>query len=95
MCLLAALGLITPRLILVLLWLFSLMLSLVPSQPWQSPIRSFPVLGLVLLPTTTLGVCWATMSFGGVQSFSGLLIVVIGLLIDAGLIGNGRGMARR
>jgi len=30
-----------------------------------------------------------------VQSFSGLLIVVIGLLIDAGLIGNGRGMARR
>jgi len=95
MCLLAALGLITPRLILVLLWLFSPDVVLGPFSALAIPNPILPVLGLVLLPTTTLGVCWAMMSFGGVQSFSGLLIVVIGLLIDAGLMGNGRGMARR
>jgi len=30
-----------------------------------------------------------------VSSFSGLLVVAIGLIIDLGLIGNGRGAARR
>jgi len=95
MCLLAALGLITPRLILVLLWLFSPEVVLGPFASLAIPNPLIPILGLVFLPTTTLGMCWATISFGGVQSFSGLLIVVIGLLIDAGLIGNGRGIARR
>ena len=39
--------------------------------------------------------CWATSAFGGLSSFSGLLVVAIGLIIDLGLIGNGRGAARR
>ena len=95
MCLLAALGLITPRLILILLWLFSPAVVLGPFTGMPIPSPVLPVLGLVFLPTTTLGLCWATASFGGVQSFSGLLVVVIGLVIDAGLIGNGRGIARR
>ena len=54
-----------------------------------------PILGLLFLPTTTLGYCWAAASFGGVSSFSGLLVVLIGLIIDFGLIGNGRGAVRR
>lgn len=95
MCLLAALGLITPRLILILLWLFSPAVVLGPFTGMPIPSSVVPLLGLVFLPTTTLGLCWATASFGGVQSFSGLLVVVIGLVIDAGLIGNGRGIARR
>ena len=95
MCLLAGLGLIAPRLILILLWLFSPEVVLGPFADLAIPNPIIPILGLVFLPTTTLGICWATVSFGGVQSFSGLLIVLIGLLIDAGLIGNGRGMARR
>ena len=94
MCLLVALGLITPRLILVLLWLFSPDVVLGPFSALAIPNPIIPVLGLMFLPTTTLGVCWAAMSFGGVQSFSGLLIVLIGLVIDAGLIGNGRGITR-
>ena len=49
----------------------------------------------MVLPTTTLGYCWADASFGGIASFSGLLVVLIGFLIDVGLIGNGRGMGRR
>ena len=94
MCLIGALGLITPRLILILLWLFSPAVVLGPFDGLAIPNPIIPVLGLVLLPTTTLGVCWADLSFGGVQSFSGLLIVLIGLVIDAGLIGKGRGIAR-
>ena len=95
MCLLAALGLITPRLILILLWLFSPEVVVGPFSALAIPNPILPVLGLVFLPTTTLGVCWATLSFEGVQSFSGLLIVLIGLVIDAGLIGNGRGITKR
>ena len=37
----------------------------------------------------------AVTSFGGVSSFSGLLVVLIGVIIDFGLIGNGRGAVRR
>ena len=94
MCLLGALGLIAPRLILVLLWLFSPDVVLGPFAGLAVPNPVVPLLGLMFLPTTTLGLCWADLSFGGVHSFSGLLIVLIGLVIDAGLIGNGRGITR-
>ena len=53
------------------------------------------MLGLLILPTTTLGYCWAAGSFGGLSSFGGVLVVAIGLIIDLGLIGNGRGIGRR
>jgi hypothetical protein len=42
-----------------------------------------------------LGFCWATASFGGLSSFSGILIVAFGVIIDLGLLGNGRGIAKR
>ena len=95
MCLVGLLGLITPRLILILMWLFSPAFVLQPFTDLSIPNPILPVLGLVVLPTTTLGYCWADASFGGIASFSGLLVVLIGLLIDVGLIGNGRGMGRR
>ena len=95
MCLVGLLGLITPRLILILMWLFSPAFVLQPFADLSIPNPILPVLGLVVLPTTTLGYCWADASFGGIASFSGLLVVLIGLLSDVGLIGNGRGMGRR
>ena len=95
MCLLAALGLLAPRLILVLMWLFNSSFVLTPFEGLGVPNPILPVVGLVVLPTTTLGYCWADASFGGVSSFSGLLVVAIGVVIDLGLIGNGRGVARR
>ena len=95
MCLVGLLGLITPRLILILMWLFSPAFVLQPFTDLPIPNPIMPVLGLVVLPTTTLGYCWADASFGGIASFSGLLVVLIGFLIDVGLIGNGRGMGRR
>ena len=95
MCLFAALGLLAPRLILVLMWLFNSSFVLQPFAAMAVPNPVLPIAGLVLLPTTTLGFCWATSAFGGVSSFSGMLVVAIGVIIDLGLIGNGRGMAKR
>ena len=95
MCFLAALGLLAPRLILFLMWLFNSGFVLSPFSGMALPNPVIPVLGLIFLPTTTLGFCWASSSFGGLSNFSGMLIVAIGVIIDLGLIGNGRGLARR
>jgi hypothetical protein len=95
MCLLAALGLLTPRIVLLLMWLFNSAFVLAPFAGMGVPNPLIPLLGLVLLPTTTLGYCWAVAAFGGLGSFGGVLVVAIGLIIDLGLIGNGRGAARR
>ena len=95
MCLFAALGLLAPRLVLVLIWFLNAAFLLTPFSGLAVPNPVMPLLGLVFLPTTTLGFCWATASFGGVSSFSGILIVAIGAVIDLGLIGNGRGIAKR
>ena len=94
MCLLAALGLLAPRLILVLMWLLNSSFVLLPFEGFGVPNPVIPLAGLILLPTTTLGVCWASASFDGVASFSGMLIIAIGVIIDLGLLGNGRGVAK-
>lgn len=95
MCILAALGLFVPRLILILLWFVNAPFVLGPFSGLPLPAFVAPLIGLVMLPTTTLGYCWASASYRGISSFSGLLIVGIGLLIDLGLMGCGRGIARR
>ena len=95
MCLLAALGLLAPRLILILMWFFNGRFVLEPFSGLSLPNPILPIVGLLFLPTTTLAYCWASELSGGVLSFSGLFILSIGLIIDLGLIGNGRGMARR
>ncbi len=94
MCLLAALGLLAPRLILVLMWLLNSSFVLLPFEGFGVPNPVLPLAGLILLPTPTLGVCWASVSFEGVSSFSGMLIIAIGVIIDHGLLGNGRGVAK-
>ena len=95
MCLLAALGLFVPRLILILLWFVNASFVLDPFSGLPLPDFVAPLIGLVILPTTTLGYCWASDAYDGISTFSGLLILGIGLLIDCGLIGGGRGIARR
>ena len=95
MCLLAAIGLLAPRLVLVLMWWINSSFVLQPFSGTVVPNPLLPILGLFCLPTTTLGYCWAEASFEGMSSFSGLLVVSIGLIIDFGLIGNGRGAVRR
>ena len=95
MCLLAVLGLLAPRVILLLMWWLDSSFVLQPFDGVALPNPVLPLLGLVMLPTTTLGYCWATAGFGGLSTFSGVLMVAIGFLIDFGLIGQGRGVARR
>lgn len=95
MCLFAAIGLLAPRVVLVLIWLFNASFVLSPFSGLGVPNPVGPVLGLIVLPTTTLGYCWAVASFEGVSTFSGLLVVAMGVVIDLGLIGNGRGIAKR
>ena len=95
MFLFVSLGFLALRLILLLMFLFYSSFVLQPFAAMAVPNPVLPIAGLLLLPTTTLGFCWATSAFGGVSSFSGMLVVAIGVIIDLGLIGNGRGMAKR
>ena len=81
MCLFAAIGLLAPRLILVLMWLLNSAFILQPFEGFGVPNPVLPIAGLVFLPTTTLGFCWATASFGGLSEFSGMLVVAIWSLL--------------
>ena len=78
-------GLFTPRLIMVVLWLFSDYLSRGFDGSWL-----LPLLGFFLLPTTTLCYAFAQNSMDGVRGF-GLVVVIVGLLFDLGIIGGSRG----
>jgi hypothetical protein len=87
-CLLAILGLLTPRVIILILWIFSSYLG----RAFESVI--WPVLGFFFLPTTTLMWAVAQNSFDGLQGW-GLFIFVLGVLVDFGSIGGGARAGRR
>ena len=80
----AILGLVTPRLIMVLLWLFSDYLSRA-YDGWL-----LPLIGFFLLPTTTLSYAIAENSMHGLRGL-GLVLVIVGLLVDLGILGSSRG----
>jgi hypothetical protein len=81
-CLIALLGLITPRFVLVMLWLFTNYLN----RAFDSFI--LPFLGFLFLPTTTLAYAVAQNAFNGLRGF-GLVLLILGILIDLGVIGSG------
>lgn len=84
-CLIAGLALFFPRIVIILLAIFSDYLgSAYTNVLW-------PILGFFFLPYTTLVYAWAHHSSGG--SISGLYIVaiVIAVLCDIGAIGGGAG----
>lgn len=92
-CLFAIVALITPRFILVVLWLFSDYLNAAFSSGWWA------LLGFLFLPTTTIAYAIARNEFrtaaGGVEA-AGIIVIVLGVAIDLGLLGgSGRGVARR
>jgi hypothetical protein len=80
----AVLGLITPRLVMVVLWLFTDYLSRA-YDGWL-----LPLLGFFLLPTTTLAYAIAQNSMDGLRGL-GLVLVIVGLLVDVGILGGSRG----
>jgi hypothetical protein len=86
-CLLAILGLITPRLILIVLWIFTGYVGrAIDSALWS-------VLGFIFLPTTTLMYAVAQNSFDGLEGW-GLVVFVLGILFDFGVLGGGARFGR-
>ncbi len=88
MCLLVGVGLLVPRVALVLLWLFTDVLARVfDTFVW-------PLLGFFVLPTTTLLYAASADLFGGATGPE-VVATLLGLAIDLGVIGGGRGIGRR
>jgi hypothetical protein len=92
-CLLVILGLITPRFILLILWLFTNYLNHAFSSGWWG------ILGFLFLPTTAIGYAVAKNEFtapdGGIEA-AGIIAIVLGVVVDLGLLGgSGRGVGRR
>ncbi len=88
-CFLGCLALAFPRLVLVLVWLFSDYLG-DAYRGWL-----LPLLGFFFLPTTTLAYAWAWHLSHGEMSFLGVLIVIVGLMIDLGCFSQGESSRRK
>ncbi len=74
-CLLALLALITPRLVIVLLWVFTGWFRVFNTLLW-------PVLGFIFLPTTLLWYTAVQHWFGGQWTLWPVVGLVVALLID-------------
>jgi hypothetical protein len=88
-CLIVILSLITPRFVVVVLWLFTNYLETAYGS-WF-----WPTLGFFVAPTTTLAYAVARNDLstaGGGITAAGTVVIVVGVAIDIGLIG---GNARR
>ena len=81
-CVVVLLALVGPRFVLVLMWLFGDYLS----RAYDSFL--IPVLGFIFLPWTTLAYAFAQNSLGGLNGL-GLLVVILGVLVDIGVLGGG------
>jgi len=86
-CLVGCIGLVTPRLAIVLVVIFSDYIG----RAYDT--LMWPVLGFLFMPATTLAYAWAINSRGSVEGLQ-LVVVVIAVLIDLGMIG-GSARARR
>jgi hypothetical protein len=88
-CLIVLFVLLLPRTIMVVLWLFSSYLSTAYGT-WL-----WPLIGFFVAPTTTLAYAVAQNRYGGVRGI-GLVLVIVGVLVDLGAVGgSGRGAGRR
>jgi hypothetical protein len=87
-CFAFVVGLATPRLVMLVLWIFTDYLG----RAYEGVV--LPMLGFFLLPTTTLTYAVAENESGGLQGW-GILIVVIGVVLDLGMWGSGRGLFHR
>jgi hypothetical protein len=81
-CLLAILALITPRFVMVIMWLFTDYLA----RAYDSFI--WPLLGFFFLPATTITYAIAVNELDGVRGW-GLVLLILGILVDVGVLGGG------
>lgn len=87
-CLLVLVVLLFPRLILVLMWLFSNMLD----RAYHGLV--IPLLGFIFLPITTIVYAWMVSNGLPIEGFN-LIILIIAVLLDAGSHGSGVSYSRR
>ena len=88
-CVLAVLALITPRLVVVLLWLFTTwFVGMFETVLW-------PILGFLFLPTTLLWYTAVQHWFGGEWSLWPVAGIVMALLIDLSPAKGRRSAPRR
>ncbi|MBS0197960.1 MAG: hypothetical protein JSR77_14485 [Planctomycetes bacterium] len=80
-CLVALIAYFTPRLVMILMWLFGDYLG----SAYQT--RIWPILGFFFMPYTTLAYAWAKHS-GGLTGFP-LVIFIIAVLLDLAAHGGG------
>ena len=88
-CILALLALLTPRLVMFLLWFFS---------KWFD--RAFdnwliPLLGFIFFPYTTLWYSVVVNWYGGVWGLFQVLFLIVALLLDFSAWGGGTRVYRR
>jgi hypothetical protein len=81
-CLVVLIAFFFPRLVIILLALFSNYLQ----QAYTGLL--IPLLGFFFLPYTTLAYAWAKNSHGSVDGVY-LLVVIIAVLVDLGVLGGG------
>ena len=87
-CIVALLALLTPRLLILLLWFFTTwFLGMFPTLLW-------PILGFVFLPTTLLWYSAVQHWFGGQWTLWPVVGLVVALLIDVSPAGGRRRAAR-
>jgi len=82
-CLLALIALFLPRVVLVLVFLFSDYLSAAYNT------LVWPLLGFFFMPLTTLAYAWAINSHGSVSGIY-FVVVIVAVLIDLGSLGGGQ-----
>ena len=81
-CLLLLLALVAPRLVIVLLALFSDYLGRAYDSLW------FPFIGFLFLPMTTLAYAWAINVNGSLEG-GWIILVILAVLIDTGSLSAG------
>ncbi|MGA2711725.1 MAG: hypothetical protein ABSG41_01360 [Bryobacteraceae bacterium] len=87
-CLLTLVVLMFPRVILVLMWLFSNYLD----RAYHGLV--IPLIGFFFLPITTIVYAWMVNSRLPIAGFN-LVILIIAVLLDAASHGSGAGYYRR
>jgi hypothetical protein len=76
--LLLILAIFAPRVVIVVLALFTTFLE----RAYDGLL--LPVLGFIFLPLTTLAFAWAVNASGGVRGLFWLVVIVVAVLIDIG-----------
>lgn len=89
-CLVGIASLITPRLVLVVMWIADYTDRAFETGLW-------PTLGFLFMPTTTVAYAIAAneLSRGGEIQLLGIVVIVVGVLLDLGLLGGGARARRR